>query len=195
MRPPPRQALSAVILAGGQGARMGGRDKARLRRGRASLLEHLVAQLRPLTAEIIIVRRRPRSPLRLPGDCRLAWDRQAGNGPVAGLEAGLRRARRAWCLCLPVDGLNPPQDLIRRLSQGQGRGAYALHAGDAYYLHSLIPRDQRRSLARFMAGGGRSATNACRQLGLRPRPIGRARRTVWSINTRDEWRMTCRRSP
>ncbi len=195
MRPPPRQALSAVILAGGQGARMGGRDKARLRRGDASLLEQLVEQLRPLAAEIIVVRRRPRSALRLPRSCRLAWDRRSGIGPVAGLEAGLRRARRAWCLCLPVDGLNPPPDLVRRLAQGRGRGAYALHGGDAYYLHSLIPRGQRGALARFLAGGGRSATNACRHLGLSPRPIGPARQTVWSINTREEWRATCRRAP
>ncbi len=195
MRPPPRQALSAVILAGGQGARMGGRDTARLRRGPNSLLEQLVRQLRPLTAEIIVARRRPRSALRLPTACRLAWDRRAGAGPVAGLEAGLRRARRAWCLCLPVDGLNPPADLPRQLSRGHGRGAYALHGGDAYYLHSLIPRDKRRALSGFLAGGGRSATNACRQLKLTPRPIGRARATVWSINTREEWRATCRRAP
>lgn len=194
MRPPPRSALSAIILAGGQGSRMRGRDKARLRRGHSNLVEHLVRQLQPVAAEIIVVRRRARARIKLPQGCQHAWDHGGYAGPVAGLEAGLRRARRHWCLCVPVDGLNPPQNMLRKLSRGRG-GGYVQHESDAYYLHCLVPRRGRRTLHEFLDGGGRSAANACRQMGLAPRPIGASRSTVWSINTTGEWRRLQRHAP
>ena len=188
MRPPPRQAVTAVILAGGQGRRLGGRDKSRLRYRGETLLNILLPQLRRVASEVIVVRRRPRDAAPLPTNCRRAWDRAAHAGPVAGLEAGLRRARRRWCLCLPVDGPVPPASLLSQLARNGGAGAFARHAGNDYYLHCLVPRSRHRQLARFLDQDGRSAANACRSLGLRAQPVRADRHTIWSINTRSEWR-------
>lgn len=188
MRPPPRKALCAVILAGGQGQRMGGRDKARLRWRSDFLAQHLIRALRPEVAQIILVRRHCRGAWRTPGGVRLAWDRPPSQGPVSGLEAGLRRAGRAWCLCIPVDSLPPPPYLAARLARGSRHGAYVQHRQDHYYLHNLIARRSRPQLDAFMAQGGRSAANACRSLGLAAVKLPPARRAVWSINTPAQWR-------
>ncbi len=194
MRPPPRRALSIIILAGGQGTRMGRRDKARLRLRSSTLLAQLCASLRPQAAEIIVVRRRPRAALGLPAGLRLAWDRQRDQGPVAGLEAGLRRARHAWCLCLPVDSLQPPASLLRQLSNQQGHGAYGQDGETPCYLHALLPRRLHFRLHEFLNHGGRSAANACARLDLEAIELEAGNRTVWSINTRTQWRQVRRRS-
>ena len=187
MRPPPRRAISAIILAGGQGHRLGGRDKARLRwRGRA-LVDRLIEQLRSQAAEIVVVRARPRGAWRPPTNTRGCHDRIPGLGPVSGLEAGLRRARRRWCLTVPVDGLNPPRDLAAQLARGSRHGGHARQGEDEMYLHALVNRQRRKALTRFIAQGGRSASNACQALGIESVPL-RARRTIWSINTPEQWR-------
>lgn len=195
MRPPQRRALSVIILAGGQGARMGYRDKARLRLRSATLLQRLHASLSPLAAELIIVRRRPRDATSLPAGSARAWDRCSGQGPVAGLEAGMRRATRAWCLCVPVDSLAPPPDSLMRLSRATQQGGYWRYRDDNYFLHLLLPRRQGRALGRFLDKGGRSAANACAQLGLPAVQAPDRLATVWSINTRAQWRRTQRQRP
>lgn len=187
MRPPPAAAISAIILAGGRGLRLGGRDKARLRYRRHALLPALIAGLQGQVGEIIVVRSHSRARLfRQPG-VRWTADHQPHDGPVGGLLAGLQRARRAWCLCLPVDSVLPPPELIGRLARNSQRGGYARHGGHSYYLHQLLPRSSRRPLRQFHAAGGRAASNACRKLGLAAVDCP-AQHKVWSLNTREELR-------
>ena len=186
MRPPPRQAISAIILAGGQGRRMG-RDKARLRWRGHRLLARWRELLQAECGEVLVVRARPRSA----AGRHAAWDRQPGQGPVHGLEAGLRRARRAWCLVVPVDGLPPDPAVFACLARAGG--GYLQRGADPCYLHALIPRRRRRALDGFLAAGGRSAANACATLGLRPVPIRATALPVCSLNTPQEWRHLQRR--
>lgn len=49
-----REGVSGIILAGGSSRRMG-RDKAFLPWGHATLIEHIIGTLRPLTDEVIVV--------------------------------------------------------------------------------------------------------------------------------------------
>lgn len=187
MRPPPRSATTAVILAGGRGQRLGGRDKARLCLQRRTVLERLAGQLRQVAGEIIVVRARPRDNLRLPAGCIRAWDQNGSQGPLSGLAAGLARASGHWCLCVPVDCASLPDNLPAQLARGSHQGGYAQHRDDHYYLHALLPRQSRHRLATFRRTGGRSAANACRTLQLAPVSIVGAH-TAWSINTPEERR-------
>lgn len=192
MRPPSRSATTAIILAGGRGRRLGGRDKARLRQRNATLLQHLSRQLHRVAREVIIVRARPRDGLRLPSGCKRAWDKHGSHGPLSGVSAGLGRASGQWCLCVPVDSYALPKNLLATLARGSHHGGYALHHDDHYYLHALLPRRQRGMLEGFRRSGGRSAGNACRTLQLVPVSIS-ADQTTWSINTPDELRRLHRR--
>ena len=77
-------AIGAVVLAGGNGTRMGGVDKGRLRLGGVSLLEHALAAT--AAAEQTVVVGDP-----APASRPVTWTRERppGGGPAAGLLAGL----------------------------------------------------------------------------------------------------------
>ncbi len=192
MRPPPRSATTAIVLAGGRGQRLGGRDKARLRYRGHTLIARLVRQLHQAARHIVVVRARPRDSLRLPAGCMRAWDQQGSQGPLSGMAAGMARAPGQWCLCVPVDCVALPDNLLAQLARGSHHGGYAQHRDDHYYLHNLVPRHQRQALARFRHSGGRSAANACRSLQLTPVNMAGAD-SIWSINTPEERRRLLRR--
>ena len=187
MRPPSPAATSAIILAGGRGARMGGYDKARLAWRGQSLIQRLCAQLKPQVSQIIVVRSHARQAITLPSGVEHTRDAKAFAGPVGGLLAGLKRSRKAWCLCIPVDGITVPVQLSRQLARDSHQGGYIKNSGNHYYLHQLIARQRRHALQAFHAAGGRSAGNACRE--IRQQPVAmELPGAIWSINTPDERR-------
>ncbi len=77
----------AVILAGGQSRRFG-RDKAQVRVGERSMLEHVVAAAQPVAAAVVVVGGTGPLP---PGVAHVA-DLQPAGGPVQAVVA----ATRAW---------------------------------------------------------------------------------------------------
>ena len=92
--------VTGVVLCGGQSARMGF-DKAAARVLGISLLEAAAAALLPLARETLLAcgpSERYRD-LGLP----LVVDRVPAGGPLAGLEAGLARARTEWIAALACD--------------------------------------------------------------------------------------------
>jgi len=95
-----KPSYSGIILAGGASRRME-RDKRFLDLNGASLLERVLARLRPLVSELIVVTRDPEP---LPGlDARAVTDRYPGMGVLAGVHAGLSAARNAWAFVVAGD--------------------------------------------------------------------------------------------
>ncbi|MHC4948993.1 MAG: molybdenum cofactor guanylyltransferase [Planctomycetota bacterium] len=91
----PRQPTGAV-LAGGSSRRMG-TDKATLPLGATTMLDRVVARLRPHAREVVIV-----GGPAVPG-LRHLDDRRPGAGPLAGIEAALASGLDdAWLVC-PCD--------------------------------------------------------------------------------------------
>lgn len=95
--------LTAVILAGGQGVRMGGRNKALLRLGAESLIRRQLRLVSEAADEQVVVVNDPAALApELAGfpHARIVPDRYVGAGPLAGLHAGLAAANRpaAWVL-------------------------------------------------------------------------------------------------
>lgn len=85
--------IGAIILAGGRSERMG-RPKESLPFHGDTLLGHTVATLRACAAPIVVVAREPSQTLPpLPDDVARIDDEQPGQGPLAGLAAGLRWLR------------------------------------------------------------------------------------------------------
>jgi molybdopterin-guanine dinucleotide biosynthesis protein A len=84
--------LTSLILAGGQGRRLGGRDKALLLLDGKPLLSLIADKLRPVSSEIIIsLRDRTQADsLPLPPDCEVVFDRYPDCGPLSGMLSGFR---------------------------------------------------------------------------------------------------------
>jgi molybdopterin-guanine dinucleotide biosynthesis protein A len=89
---------TALILAGGESRRMG-QDKAGLVIFEQTLLQHVIAALQPLFADIIVSVRQPRD------DCDLQQviDDPEHAGPLAGLAAGLEQAKTPWVFAVACD--------------------------------------------------------------------------------------------
>lgn len=88
----------AVVMAGGDSRRMG-QDKANLVLGEQTLLQSVVATLRPLFSQVIVSVRQPRPEIDLPQVC----DDPSHRGPLAGLAAALEHANTPWIFAVACD--------------------------------------------------------------------------------------------
>lgn len=114
---------SVLLLAGGQGARMGGRDKGLVPWRGLPLIAYVHHVARPLSDDLMISCNRNRSCYAAYAD-QLVNDEVAGfPGPLAGVLSGLRRARHPWMLVLPCDAPRVDRMLLQALLAGCRNGA------------------------------------------------------------------------
>ncbi|HST28815.1 MAG TPA: molybdenum cofactor guanylyltransferase MobA [Rudaea sp.] len=106
--------ITAAILAGGEGRRVGGEDKGLLELDGRPLIAHVIAALHGQADPIVICANRNAD--RYAEFAPVIAD--AGHefrGPLAGIAAALRACGSAWLLTVPVDCPQPPRDLAMRL--------------------------------------------------------------------------------
>jgi molybdenum cofactor guanylyltransferase len=119
---------SAAILAGGQGRRMGGAEKALLEVGGARIVERQLAVLRPLFGEIFLVSNDPAPFGYL--DLPVFADAVPGKGAPGGVLTAVSQAKAPWVFCLACDMPFPSAAAIRLLaSRREGAGAVAPKRG------------------------------------------------------------------
>ena len=102
--------LSGLILAGGEGRRMAGRDKGLISLVQKPLVEYAIECIAPLVDDLTISCNRNRELYQgYQLDCIFdnKMDKQAdknsesSQGPMAGLVAGLQHAKHDWLLVMP----------------------------------------------------------------------------------------------
>lgn len=107
-------AITAAILAGGEGRRVGGADKGLLPLAGRPLVAHVVAALRGQVGQMMICANRNAD--RYARFAPVVADGGSGfRGPLAGIAAALRECKSEWLLTVPVDCPQPPRDLAVRL--------------------------------------------------------------------------------
>lgn len=134
-----QQHITGVILAGGQGTRMGGRDKGLLAFGETTLVGNTLAQLRPQVADLLIVANRNIHEYRQYG-CAVVPDKPpAHRGPLGGLASAMDHVTTTWLLAVPCDIPALPADLAARLWRGAtNRGATIARACNEADTHPLL---------------------------------------------------------
>jgi molybdopterin-guanine dinucleotide biosynthesis protein A len=152
-------AVTGVILAGGRGRRMGGRDKGLASLSGRPLIEHMITALRPQTSGLIIIANRNLSSYRRYG-YPVAADSLSGYlGPLAGMLTGLQQAATEWVLVVPCDVPGLPADLVRRMMAAIGSSSAEICiAHDGLRTHpviALINRGLEASLRDHVLAGNR----------------------------------------
>jgi molybdenum cofactor guanylyltransferase len=125
--------ISGLILAGGQARRMGGRDKGLLPFAGRPLVAHLLTALSAQVAERLINANRNLADYARYGVPVIPDLHPGFPGPLAGIAAGMRRARHDLLLIVPCDGPYLPADLAVRLREGllqSGALACVAHDGE-----------------------------------------------------------------
>ena len=153
------KAVTGLILAGGQGRRMGGIDKGlQLFRGKR-LIDHVYARLAPQVGGIIISANQNHDAYKTFG-VRVVSD-AIGNfaGPLAGLQAGLSVSRRPYLASVPCDSPFVPEDLVERLMARMNEAsaviAVAKTGGRPEPVFCLVQRSVLEHLTIFLKSGGR----------------------------------------
>ena len=184
------QKISGVILAGGQGRRMGGVDKGLQLLGGKAMIEHVIARLAPQVDEIVINANQNLDRYSRLGHA-VAPDVTGGfAGPLAGLQAGLQAAKSPLVVTAPCDSPFLPADLVSRLAGALGPNQLAVaKTGDQPHpVFALVRRDLLEHLTAYLSGGGRKIDAWYASLRVVEVPFDDEAEAFSNINTREELR-------
>ena len=155
---PKIHSISAILLAGGAGRRMGGEDKGLLKLKDKTLVEWVLARVAPQVDEILISANRNLDTYRAFGYPVLPDKTEGFAGPLAGIARGLLDAQHELILSAPCDTPFLPDDLVARLLAGLHAGDFDLAvpaiAGAGQHAICLMRRQVGANLAGYLAQGG-----------------------------------------
>ncbi|GGT25659.1 NTP transferase domain-containing protein [Streptomyces atratus] len=115
-------AYDAIVLAGGAAKRLGGADKPGIRVGGRALLDRVLVACAGASTTVVVGGRRPTVRA-------VTWTREEpqGSGPLAALDAGVRRTAADWVLVLSADlpflGESTVGALLAAAGEGRQEGA------------------------------------------------------------------------
>ncbi len=185
----PEKHITGLILAGGLGRRMGGRDKGLQPFRGKPMAARAIARLAPQVAALLINANQNLEAYAAFG-YPVIPDRIAGfAGPLAGLHAGLLACETPLLVTTPCDSPFLPEDLVARLCDAlEAAGADLAVAKTGEQPHpvfSLVRREVLDGLTAFLETGGRKvdAWYAALKVAEVPFPDERA---FANINTLEE---------
>jgi molybdopterin-guanine dinucleotide biosynthesis protein A len=154
-----RADITGVVLAGGQGRRMGNVDKGLVDLDGRPLVAHVVDRLAPQVATLVINANRHADDYARLGYPVVSDAIGGYAGPLAGLHAGLRAAATPFVVTSPCDSPFLPADLVVRLAHAfEGAPldiAVARTFEQAHPVFALVRRSLSPHLERFLETGGR----------------------------------------
>jgi molybdopterin-guanine dinucleotide biosynthesis protein A len=160
------EAITAVILAGGRGSRMGGADKGMQNFNGIPLALHALLRISPQVGEVMINANRNHAAYESFGVSVWPDTTSMGDyaGPLAGFMTGLEHCETPYMLTVPCDTPLFPHDLVARLADAleQQSADFAVASAPEEDGQSrpqpvfcLMGTHMLESLHRFTQGGGR----------------------------------------
>jgi molybdopterin-guanine dinucleotide biosynthesis protein A len=180
--------VTGLVLAGGQGRRMGTVDKGLQPLRGKPMVAAVLARLAPQVDEILINANQNLQDYEAFGH-RVVPDAIGGfAGPLAGLHAGLGAAGHPLVLTAPCDSPFLPLDLFTRLFEKIKANDLAVaKTGDQPHpVFALVRSSVRQNLEAFLAGGGRKIDAWYASLKVIEVPFDDEADAFRNINTREE---------
>ena len=155
---PPAE-ITGIVLAGGQGRRMGGIDKGWVELDGRPMITHVLERFAPQVGDVLINANQNLDRYAKFG-LPVVPDAVGGfAGPLAGLHAGMTRATRSHVVTVPCDSPFLPTDLVTRLAAAleaeHAELAVAKTFDQPHPVFCLVRRDVLSHLAAFLEAGGR----------------------------------------
>ena len=154
--------ITAVILAGGRGSRLGGQDKGLVEFNNKALIEHVLDRIKPQVGSIIINANRNNETYEAYGFPVINDEMSDFQGPLAGFATAMKTVKTDYIVTLPCDGPSLPPDLVSRMLAKLNTFSDVSNciavAHDGEWLqpvHALIPVALIDSLEDFMENGDR----------------------------------------
>jgi len=181
-------ALTGVILAGGQGRRMGGQDKGLVLFRGIPLYQHVLQRLRPQVDIVMISANRNLDRYQSSG-CRVISDTLPDYpGPLAGMLSGLQAAQTEWVAFCSCDTPFVPVDYVEQLERHKAE-ASAVWARSTERDHpalALLHRSLAEPLADYLQRGERRLMQFLREQGGHAVTISPDEAAFRNVNTPDD---------
>ncbi|MDY6920463.1 MAG: molybdenum cofactor guanylyltransferase MobA [Pseudomonadota bacterium] len=178
--------VSGIILAGGEGRRMGGQDKGWLTLEGQPMIRRVLDRLEPQVSGIMISANRNLAHYQQLGYPVIA-DHNPFQGPLGGIASCLHQLPTDYGLVVPVDAPWIPINLLQRLASGLPAQLILCHDGSRLQpLFGLYHRALAQSIDEFLARGDRKLTLWCQQQSPKIVTIGDTE-AFTNLNTVDEW--------
>ena len=152
--------VTAVILAGGKGSRLQGRDKGLLYWQQHRIIDTLLHQVAPHVAEVLINANRNRSIYATYGYPVISDTMADFQGPLAGFASAMTQASYSHILTLPCDGPLITSEYVKRMCRtlpqlSPTKIAVAHDGKQLQPIHALIPVTLLDHLQNFLKSGER----------------------------------------
>jgi len=182
--------VTGIVLAGGQGRRMGGVDKGLVAFRGAPMVAAVIERLAPQVGAIVVNANQNADAYAAFGH-RVVPDAVGGfAGPLAGLHAGLAAIATRYAVTVPCDSPFLPHDLVARLGaaldERDAELAVARTFDQPHPVFALVRADVRPNLEAFLAGGGRKIDAWYAALRVVEVAFDDEADAFRNINTRDE---------
>jgi len=151
--------VTAVILAGGRGRRMEGKDKGLVELAKRPLIEYVIRAIAPQVETIVVNANRNQQQYSLYGYPVITDALEDFQGPLAGFYSAMKSTTSSHIVTMPCDGPLLPDDLVSRLIaalQDEDADIAVAHDGERMQpVYSLIPVALTASLHNFLDSGER----------------------------------------
>lgn len=139
--------FSCIILAGGEGKRVGGVDKGLIEYRNKPLIEHVIDAVSPQVNELVISANRNITRYKNYSDKVISDDLQHYLGPLAGINAALPHCAHDRVLVVPCDTPFLPEDIITQfLSKQNNAHLYIAETSKKLQPVMLIDKTLHKSL-------------------------------------------------
>ena len=150
--------VSAIILAGGQGVRMGRENKGLVSFNGKPLIQSAIDRIAPQVDELIISANQNINAYQSLG-YSVVEDGDENLGPLSGILSSSRSAKNALILVVPCDMPFLPTDLVKRMTQHFDSKAVSIFANNRLQpLVTIIKSEAIESIKPYLARGQRSVT-------------------------------------
>ena len=151
--------ITGVVLAGGQGRRMGTVDKGLVLLQGRPMVAHVIERLAPQVGEILINANQHTGEYMDLGHPVIPDAIGGFAGPLAGLHVGLTHAANPLIATVPCDSPFLPEDLVARLAAALRANhadvAVARTFDQPHPVFALVQRSVLAHLTRYLQDGGR----------------------------------------
>lgn len=151
--------ITGVILAGGKGRRMQGKDKGLIELNGKLLIQHVISAIAPQVGQLVINANRNLQDYADLGYPVVRDSMADYQGPLAGFLATMDSVDTQELVTVPCDGPSLPGDLVQRLVAEREQAAADIavaHDGRRLQpVYALLPTRLKHDLKAFLDAGGR----------------------------------------
>lgn len=191
--------ITGVILAGGQGHRMGGVDKGLQLLNGKPLVQWVLERFAPQVDEILVSANQNDHVYQQWGYRILPDIYPNFIGPLAGLHAGLTACPTPFLATCPCDVPFLPKNLVQylfqALTQNQAQMAIAQTANQLHPVFCVCTKEVLPQLSQFIEQGGRKMSDWHQTLKYVVVPFNEKVRSFRNINTLEELRLADAQGP